>query len=641
MRRELGIVLISLVCFQGLLAQKTPFSRGVNLTQWFQVNGPREIQFTQFTRKDFEQIKSLGADAIRLPINLHAMTEGPPNYRPDPLFLSFLDQVVDWAEELELHLILDNHTFNVEEDTDPQIGRILEKVWPQMAEHYRDRSEFLYYEVLNEPHGISDELWNTIQLGVVDAIRAVDTTHYIVIGGADWNSYNSLNAMPEYADDKLIYTFHFYDPFLFTHQGATWVSPSLAPMAEVPFPYEASRMPSLDPSFIGSWIQFAYNGYPQEGSVGRVQQLLQIARQFREERKVPIYCGELGVFIPNSDAEDRNFWYQAVIGYLEEHEISWTSWDYQGGFGVFEQNGNDLFEHDLNTDLLEAMGFNVPPQSPYVLLPDSVGFPIYQDFIEERVVASSWNEGILDYYSEEGPNIGEFCIKWTQANQFNHIGFDLKPNKDFSQLVTEGYALDFFVRGTTPGLRLDLRFMDTNTDDPEDRPWRMRFALEEPLVNWDREWHRVHIPLANFTEGGAWEGEWFEPEGKFDWQAVDRLEIVAEYSSLGTAQVWFDQIEITKLDNDTTSQISTPLRTDLAETQFSVFPNPLQDEFSIRSSTGAPISYVLLDPLGKTIQAATIPSGSGVPMQQAVPGLYLLQIYRGDGQYLHKKLIKH
>ena len=48
---------------------------------------------------------------VRLPINLHAMTSGPPDYRIDPLLYDFLDQIADWADELELHLILDNHTF--------------------------------------------------------------------------------------------------------------------------------------------------------------------------------------------------------------------------------------------------------------------------------------------------------------------------------------------------------------------------------------------------------------------------------------------------------------------------------------------------------------------------------------------------
>ena len=35
--------------------------------------------------------------------------------------MHFLDQVVDWAEELEIHLILDNHSFSVDEDTQPEI----------------------------------------------------------------------------------------------------------------------------------------------------------------------------------------------------------------------------------------------------------------------------------------------------------------------------------------------------------------------------------------------------------------------------------------------------------------------------------------------------------------------------------------
>lgn len=58
-----------------LIAQQTPFNRGVNLTNWFQVNNAKEIQFTKYTKHDFEQLKSLGVDVIRLPINLEFMTE--------------------------------------------------------------------------------------------------------------------------------------------------------------------------------------------------------------------------------------------------------------------------------------------------------------------------------------------------------------------------------------------------------------------------------------------------------------------------------------------------------------------------------------------------------------------------------------
>ena len=67
-----------------------PFSRGVNLTNWFQTSSAQQIQFTKFTKQDFINIKSLGCDVIRLPINLHAMTSGSPEYTIDPLFLLFL-----------------------------------------------------------------------------------------------------------------------------------------------------------------------------------------------------------------------------------------------------------------------------------------------------------------------------------------------------------------------------------------------------------------------------------------------------------------------------------------------------------------------------------------------------------------------
>src|SRR5690349_869733 len=81
-----------------LFAQEVPFKKGVNLTNWFQANNVREIQINKYTRKDFEQIKSLGIDVIRLPINLHSMTSGAPDYTLDPLFFQFLDLPVQWAE---------------------------------------------------------------------------------------------------------------------------------------------------------------------------------------------------------------------------------------------------------------------------------------------------------------------------------------------------------------------------------------------------------------------------------------------------------------------------------------------------------------------------------------------------------------
>ncbi len=534
------LVMISTVCGVDM-----PFKRGVNLTNWLQTSGPRQIQFAKFTRRDFENIKSLGCDVIRLPINLHYMTGGAPDYTIDPLFFYFLDQIVDYAEDLELHLILDNHTFDPAVNTDPNIGDILTPVWTRMAEHYKDRSKYLYYEVLNEPHGISDAKWNQIQQNVVGAIRAVDQKHTIIIGPSGWNSYNNLKYMPEYNDDNLIYTFHFYDPFLFTHQGASWTDPSMEPLAGVPFPYDAARMPGCPPELKGTWIESSLRYYQNDGTVKRVKELIDIAVDFQNKRNAPLLCGEFGVYIPNSNNDDRVYWYEIVRNYLEDHRIAWTIWDYTGDFGLFEAGSNEMFDYDLNIPLVEALGLIAPPQKEFVLKPDSTGFDIYLDYIGRDISESSWaSRGIIDFYSQDGPVIGKYCIHWSGVDQYQHIGFDYKPNKDLTTLLTEGYAIDLWLRGDTPGISFDIRFIDTKTGEPDDHPWRMRYTIDENLAAWNWKWRHVQIPLDEFTEHGSWDNEWFNPVGEYDWAAVDRFEIVSEHSDLEGVSFQFDNIRI-------------------------------------------------------------------------------------------------
>lgn len=632
--KVLLFIIILIATSISLWAQEVPFYKGVNLTNWFQASNVRQIQFTKYTKKDFENIKSLGCDVIRLPINLHFMTNGAPNYTIDPLFYTFLDQVVNWAEELQIHLILDNHTFDPAANTDPNVGNILEKVWRQMATHYKDRSNYIYYEILNEPHGISDALWNNIQQSIVNVIRTVDTKHTIVVGPAGWNSYNNLAAMPVYNDTNLIYTFHFYDPFVFTHQGATWGEPSMGALANVPFPYNATKMPTFPASLRDTWVESAFNNYQNEGTVAKVKQLIDIAVQFKQSRNVKIFCGEFGVYIPNSNNEDRVFWYDTVRKYLEEKGIAWTSWDYHGGFGIFNKDGNDLFEHDLNVPLLRALGFNVPVQSEFVLRPDSIGFPIYTDYIENQVFESSYSNGTLNFYANEQPNTGERCVYWTGADQYNVIGFDFKPNKDLSYLVNNNFVLDFWVRGNNPAAKFDIRFVDTKTSDPNDHPWRMRVTIDETRAKWDNQWHQVRIPLKNFEEQGSWDNNnWYNPQVKFDWKAIDRLEIVSEHSALTNVKFWFDQIQVTSLTTTAVADVAEP-------SPIRVFPNPSKDFIIIESFSTNPFTYEIIDRLGRIIAAGNFINHTKINLEWLPSGLYVLRASDGKSPFIIQKIIK-
>lgn len=539
-----------------LVPAQVPFHRGVNLTGWFQASDARKIQFQKFTKKDFVDIKSLGCDVIRLPINLHGMTTGAPDYIIDPLLFSFLDSAVSWAEELQLYLLIDNHSFDPLANTSPDINLTLNKVWPQIAEHYKNRSNYIIYEILNEPHGITNQLWGDIQQQAISAIRRMDTRHKIIVGPSGYNSYNDLAQMPVYTDANLIYTFHFYDPFLFTHQGASWTSPSMVPLSGVPFPYNAGSMPTCPPSLVGSWIESSLNNYVVDGTVAKVKSLIDIAVDFRKARNVDIFCGEFGVYIPNSNIADRSFWYQAVKDYLELKGIPWTIWDYKGGFGIFTKGSGEVFESDLNVPLLGALGFNVPEQHPAIIKPDSVGFNIYDDYIGKGINEASYTTGTIDYYSTLAPNNNQYCLYWTGGPQYTAIALDFVPDRDLTKLVNSGYALDLIVRGNVPGTKFDIRFLDTKTSDPADHPWRIRTTISDLTVTWDKKWHHLRIPLNTFSEQGSWDNNtWINPVGKFDWAAIDRLEIVSEYGPIDGKELWFDNIMIT--DQDTAKVIET------------------------------------------------------------------------------------
>jgi len=605
--KKLLLILFCFLLFHESRSQAS-FHRGINLTGWFQADNARKIQFRKFREKDFADIKSLGCDVIRLPINLHAMTSGAPDYTIDPLFVSMLDSAVTWAEELQLYLIIDNHTFDPAINTSPDVGLILTKVWPQLAERYKNRSDYILYEVLNEPHGISNQLWGSIQQQTIDAIRSKDTRHTIIVGPSGYNSYNDLAQMPVYSDTNLIYTFHFYDPFLFTHQGATWVTPSMEPLAGVPFPYDPATMPPCSPALRGTWIESSLNNYSVDGTVEKVKSLIDIAVNFKNVRNVDIFCGEFGVYIPNSDSACRVIWYQTVREYLEEKDIPWTIWDYKGGFGLFKKGSYELFESDLNVPLLGALWFNVPVQHPFSIMPDSVGFRIYDDYIEQGINEASYSSSTIDYYSTLMPDNDRYCLYWTGGQQYSAIVLDFVPDRDLSQLVASNYALDMVVRGNVAGTKIDLRFLDTKTNDPADHPWRMRTTLTDGTPPWDKRWHHLHVPLKDFTEHGSWDnGKWYDPEGKFDWSAIDRFEIVTEYASMDNKEVWFDNLIITDQDTATVLQKGTlGMNNDLAAgdpCELTIMPNPLCDlaTISIKLPDGGPVQLSIYNTNGQKI----------------------------------------
>jgi len=574
MKRYFRAFLLLIFIFNIKLAySQAPFTKGVNLTGWFSYSNAKSIPFNKFSKKDFEEIKSLGCDVVRLPITLHSMTSGAPNYVVDTLFFFYLDQVIDWTEELQMNLIIDNHT--IADATSKTVETPLLKIWPQMARHFKNRSTYVFYEILNEPNTLLASDWAKIQTKVVDSIRAYDSIHTIIVTGADWGGISGLTALKKLDDPNLIYSFHFYDPFLFTHQGASWTSPSMVDLGGVPFPYDAARMPACPNSLKGSWVESSLNSsYKYDGTVAKMKSTINQAVNYALTNGVKVYCGEFGVYNQKSLDADRVEWYKVVPGYLSEKGIPWTMWDYQGGFGLFNKGSNELFEYDINRPLAEGMGFTLPPVKEYVLKADTVPFDLYTDYLGQDIIKG----GTGDLFSAEAYS-GIFGIELTGLKQYENLAFDFKFTKDLSKLVAANYKLDFWMKSNDAGSNVVLRFLDTKTSDPNDHPWRRDYTLSSTVVPFDGSWHHVQIPLKNFIDAGSYDGTWYNSTNSFDWKAVAKFQIVAENAALTGKFFWFDNIRIEA------TPITGIFQNSDSGTSASVYPNPF--------STNAKISYSL------------------------------------------------
>ena len=183
----------------------------------------------KYDETDFAMLKSMGVDIIRLPIHFANLMEPVNTGKVYDIVFEKLDQVCDWAEKYQIYLVIDDHSFNSqEEQKNPPNAESYKKhlgaVWPQIAQRYKDRSEYIIYEIANEPMGNGDipAKWYKIQQDMINLIRKYDAKRAIVVTSPNWSSIDTLVKMKPYKDPNLIYTFHFYEPYMFCQQGCDW-----------------------------------------------------------------------------------------------------------------------------------------------------------------------------------------------------------------------------------------------------------------------------------------------------------------------------------------------------------------------------------------------------------------------------------
>jgi endoglucanase len=389
------------------------------------------------------------------------------------------------------------------------------------------------------------DLWGRVQGNIIDVIRSIDPWRTIVVGGAFFNNIDSMLALPHYNDDNLIYTFHFYEPFIFTHQGADWITPvTLTSVRGMPWPPDSGPTPQVPLDLIGNF-EWQIRNYADIGSKAAVLEYIDKVVDFARERNVPVWCGEFGVFARNMPytSPDRTRWYQFVVAAFNERSIPWTMWEYYGEFGIFtSDNWHADINTDLNADLARAMGFNHIPQIPRHVHIHSAGFSIYDDDTIPNIAFSHWGSHDHSFFDTQASD-GRFAVRWGDAVQHGNIVFSFKRQVNLSQLASTNHILEFRAKASRAS-RFDVQFI--MPENNSSTPWQMNYTVDEQLLPADGNWHTVRIPLRDMVESGAWVAateQFHTPRGAFSWNNIQSLMFIANHGAMpGT--VWFDSISL-------------------------------------------------------------------------------------------------
>ena len=175
----------------------------------------------RFEWRHFAEIHKAGFDFVR--VNLQAFKHMDAQNRLEPQWLAKLDDVVRQAQKAGLGVILDEHDFDVCSEAIDPCRTKLTAFWQQVAPRYANAPRSVAFELLNEPHDkLNGDVWNTLLAQLLATVRQSNPTRIVVVGPTHWNSLNDLPLLKLPNDQNLLVTFHYYEPFHFTHQGATW-----------------------------------------------------------------------------------------------------------------------------------------------------------------------------------------------------------------------------------------------------------------------------------------------------------------------------------------------------------------------------------------------------------------------------------
>ncbi|MBK7104879.1 MAG: glycoside hydrolase family 5 protein [Ignavibacteriae bacterium] len=273
----------------------------------------------------FKIIKDAGFSSVRIPIRWSSHISNKNNFTIDENFFLRIDSIVQQALENDLIVIINVHHFRELYFHPYKYERMFYVLWEQISNRYKNYSQYLLFEVLNEPHYfLSKKIWNRILKNVIPLIRLDNKERVLLVGPAKWNNIEGLNKLEIPKEfENIIITFHYYKPFIFTHQGAEWVK------------------------FSNLFLGRTWSGSNSE--IQKIEKHFSKVKEWGIKNNLPINLGEFGAYY-KADFNSRILWTKAVSEIAIKNEFGLIYWEFGAGFGIY-----DILKNEWKKDLLSSI----------------------------------------------------------------------------------------------------------------------------------------------------------------------------------------------------------------------------------------------------------------------------------------------
>ncbi|WP_137933662.1 glycoside hydrolase family 5 protein [Mesorhizobium comanense] len=381
------------------------FRRGVNAWPWFALTRefpaprtdyawpPFQTQRPVPTPDDLRRLRASGLDFIRIPVDPGPFLAGDAATRGK--LLDMLDAAVSAALDAGLGVIVNvqanaaTHYWNpdrmVSSTAAPEFEAYRGLVGELAGRLQRFTPGMVALEPVNEPaQSCSSNVWSQVQAALLTAARASSATLPLVVTGGCGSMVSGLAALdpaPLAAFEPILFTFHFYEPYLFSHQGAPWMrEPVYRALNNVPWPASAG---SLEQTLASVRARMAGDTETSEAdkkaAYAETERVLKVYFDARPDRwfidkyldqarawadahgiaPERVIMGEFGAL--RTDARytaapnpDRARYIADVRQSAEAAGFSWAFWDLFDGMGMMDDN-----TRALDPAMVDALGLRM------------------------------------------------------------------------------------------------------------------------------------------------------------------------------------------------------------------------------------------------------------------------------------------